>query len=47
MKDSKTKKCFWCNKRKNIDYTYYLGYYKNTKREIHICDDCNYEYNVV
>jgi site-specific DNA-adenine methylase len=45
MKISKTKKCDWCNKRKNIDNGYYIG--KLESSHFFICVDCNLKHNIV
>jgi site-specific DNA-adenine methylase len=49
MKISKTKKCDWCNKRKNIDNGYYIGKLESSKtdKEFFICVDCNLKHNIV
>ena len=43
--ESKTKTCYWCKKRKPTDRTYLLEVIK--KREIRVCDDCNYTLDIV
>jgi site-specific DNA-adenine methylase len=49
MKIIKTKKCDWCNKRKNIDNGYYIGKLESSKtdKEFFICVDCNLKHNIV
>jgi site-specific DNA-adenine methylase len=49
MKIIKTKKCDWCNKRKNIDNGYYIGKLESSisDKEYFICVGCNLKYNIV
>ena len=49
MKIIKTKKCDWCNKRKNIDNGYYIGKLESSKtdKEFFICVDCNLKHDIV
>jgi site-specific DNA-adenine methylase len=49
MKIIKTKKCDWCNKRKNIDNGYYIGKLESSisDKEFFICVDCNLKHNIV
>jgi site-specific DNA-adenine methylase len=49
IKIIKTKKCDWCNKRKNIDNGYYIGKLESSKtdKEFFICVDCNLKHNIV
>lgn len=42
---TKTKKCDYCNKRKNKGNMYFL--LKENKKEYWICDTCNYKHDVV
>tara|TARA_R110002051_G_C8729251_1_gene497669 strand:- start:1659 stop:1949 length:291 start_codon:yes stop_codon:yes gene_type:complete len=44
-KASKTKKCDYCQKRKKKDTMYFL--YKEAKKEYWICDECNWEHDIV
>ena len=44
---SKTKKCNWCNKRKNVDNIYQLGKYLKVFGSLNICTDCNIEKEIV
>ena len=46
-KMSKTKKCNWCNKRKNVDNIYQLGKYLKVFGSLNICTDCNIEKEIV
>jgi predicted transglutaminase-like protease len=49
IKIIKTKKCDWCNKRKNIDNGYYIGKLESSKtdKEFFICVDCNLKHDIV
>ena len=45
MTQPKTKRCSWCNKRKDISIIYFLE--KRGREHISICSDCNIEENIV
>lgn len=44
-KKPKTKKCDYCNKRKDKENMYFL--LKEDRKEYWICNKCNYEHDVV
>ncbi len=44
---SETKKCNWCNKRKNVDNIYQLDKYPKDNKNYNICTDCNIEKKIV